>query len=97
MPQDLFRQMRELQERASTAKLKAQEEKIKRIIVRKIIALQKRVSALQKEVVALDKKCKHLHAKGKGLQLIYFSWKLRKKKKKLENMKKMTPSPRLMK
>lgn len=91
-PQEVLRQLREIQEAEAVKKLEEKEKKIQKEIMHRILNCQKKLKEREREVLLLEKKCKTLHDQGKSFSLWWCTWKLNRKRRQLEELRKITPS-----
>ena len=88
----LIRELHDLEEENADRKRENEQEKIARIIKRKIIHLQHEKQRVENEIRVLEKKCETLHKQNRKLLLWWYTRKLQMKKIKLDSLKKITPS-----
>ncbi|HLC20038.1 MAG TPA: hypothetical protein VJK72_03900 [Candidatus Nanoarchaeia archaeon] len=91
----LIRELHDLEEENADRKRENEQEKIARIIKRKIIHLQHEKQRVENEIKLLEKKCETLHKQKRNFRLWWYTRKLRIKKIKLDSLKKITPSAKL--
>ena len=92
-PQEVLRQLREIEEENFTKKRKEKEKKIEKEIMRRIVACQKKLKLREQEIKELDKRRKELHEQGSWLRLWWCGVVLKRKQQQLEELKRITPSP----
>ena len=92
-PQEVLRQLREIEEENFTKKRKEKEKRIEKEIMRRIVACQKKLKQREQEITLLERKRKELHEKGSWVRLWWCGVVLRKKQRQLEELKRITPSP----
>ena len=91
-PQEVLRQLREIEEEDAMRKRAQKEKKIQEAIMQRIISCQKKLKVREHEIQALEKKRKELHENGKWLRLWWYSVVLKRKQQQLEDLKRITPS-----
>ncbi|MBI4153041.1 hypothetical protein HY497_00830, partial [Candidatus Woesearchaeota archaeon] len=84
----------EIEEESATKKREEKEKKIQQEIMRRIDSCQKKLAQREREIQTLEKKGKELHEQGKWLRLWWHGIVLRRKQQQLEDLKRITPSPR---
>lgn len=85
---DLVREMMEREQ----DHFEQNEEKIKHLILKETEHAQLKVAQLQSDIRALEQKLNTLHHQHKWIQLKWYSWSLHRKKRKLNYLKKISPS-----
>lgn len=93
-PQEVLRQLREIEEEDATKKRAEKEKKIQQEIMHRIIACQNKLKQREREIQLLEKKKKALHERGSWLRLWWCNFILQRKQRQLEDLKRITPSPK---
>ncbi len=92
MPQEVLRQLREIEEEDATKKREKKEKQIQKEIMRRIANCQRKLKQRELEIKILENKRRELHEKGKWLRVWWYGVLLKRKKQQLEELKKITPS-----
>lgn len=93
-PEELIRQMTDIAENAELKKRKALEKKIQRAIISEIAACQKKIQKREEEIRVLKENIQRLSENKSVLRAKIASWQLKRKQRQLEELKRITPSPR---
>jgi flagellar biosynthesis chaperone FliJ len=91
-PQDVVRQLRDLDEERAASKRKAKESQIKAAILSRIASFQRRIKKLESEISKLSSRIEVLHKEGKSIRVWWYNQILKKKKMQLKELKRITPS-----
>ncbi|HLD33735.1 MAG TPA: hypothetical protein VJB66_03340 [Candidatus Nanoarchaeia archaeon] len=83
---------REMFERQMEHFDKTQQDKIRRAIINESEKIQRKVEQLQRDVVHLEQKTRTLHENKSWIKLKFYSFILRRKKQKLDILKRITPT-----
>ena len=84
--------VRDMFERQQEHYDKARQDKIKRLIIEETNDIQHKISHLQNEIIALEIHNRKLHEQNQWLKLKWFSFILRRKKRKLAYLKQIMPT-----
>ena len=88
----LIRELHDLEEEAADKKRERQQEKLARVIKRKIAHLQHEKQRMEQDIELLKKRVEILHRQKRTFLVWWYSRKLRIKQVKLDSLKKITPS-----